>query len=129
MQKNQYGVISLATTALVLPLTVFIGTLVNLVLKTRNSQNINIASEGAYQQPVLATTAVLFIILTIASIVFAIIGLKKSSESALSKVSLALITVIILLAIGGFFIQKQTNTVESDYRKTQLNEFLKKFSQ
>lgn len=128
MQKNRYGIISLVLTALAFPLAVFIGTLLELVLKSRNSQNISIAIAGAYQQPVRVTSGILFLVLMIAGMVFAIIALKKSSGSAVAKVSLVVIAVISLLVVGGCLIQKQTNAVESQYQKTQLNDFLKKLS-
>jgi|GEM_PF-6685369 len=121
--SNLYGKISIVATALALPVTIFIGKVLEWWFKANNPDKVNIAHELAYLNPLLTIGFVLFGILLVAGLVSAIIGLKKDKDNSISKLALILLGVAAVLSISSALITNHIDKIEKEYTKQQLEKF------
>lgn len=103
MEQNETSAhFSLACAALLLPLTMFIGTVLGYILKRVNPAGVNIKSDLAYLAPILIASMVCFGIIFFAGLISGMMALKTPAKQ-LAKLSLELLvaegilTVLILV--------------------------------
>ncbi len=118
--NTKHARISLAAAALTLPAALMAGNLTALILKSSNSDNVDITAGLAYLRPILVVSFTTFGLLCLISLIFGIIGLRKGDRS-LSKFSLVLLVTILVVSLAAGLLQKQTDQLERDYSEKQFN--------
>lgn len=126
--KQKFGTFALVTTALMVPLSILAGAATEFFLKRNNPNHIDITLGLAYLRPILQVGIGVAAVLFIASIVLALIGLKKDSSPQLAKVALLVLLIITLVSSGASLLKNRTDKLESTYTEKQLNTFFQKLS-
>jgi putative copper export protein len=121
---NKFGKVSIVTSSLVLPLTTLISGLVGAYLKSNNPNNVDITSNMAYLKQILGATLIVFVTLWVLSLLLALIGLKKDTDSAFSKLSLIILPLILIVSIAAGMATNAAGDAEDTYRNTVRQEFL-----
>lgn len=127
--KKSFG--NLATISLVLsvPLGIFAGMLAEYALKSNNARNIDITAEIAYLTEITYIGVGVMIILLLASLVLALLGLKKDADTTAAKTTLVLMAITVFLVAATAGIKSMTEKVETSYSDSAFNEFLKNLKQ
>ncbi len=118
--NQKHAKISLAASALALPVALMAGNLTSLILKTNNPDNVDITANLAYLRPTLIVSFTIFGVLCVISLVFAIISMRKGDKS-LSKFSLVVLVAVLLVSLAAGLLQKQTDAIERDYSKQRFD--------
>lgn len=118
--NQKHAKISLAASALALPVAFTAGNLTSLILKANNPDNVDITAGLAYLRPTLIVSFTTFGILCAIGLIFAIIGMRKGDKS-LSKFSLIVLVAVLLVSLSAALLQQRIDRVEKTYSKQQFN--------
>lgn len=125
--KNKAIKISIFCAAIALPLSLMVGNLVGLILKNNNPSNIDITADLAYLKPILISSYLTFGLMCLIAAISGILSLRGEHKNQ-AKLSLIMLFVILLSCLVAGVAQKQTQSVESNYSKSQIIDLYKQFN-
>lgn len=126
--KLKYSTLSLTFTALAVPLSILVGYIVMLVLKSNNSALIDITSQSAYTKQAFLAGFITFVVSSVISVVLFFISLKKEPGSPLAKLSIILLAIITVISLIVFMLQGRASKAETTYKDRQLKKFFEVLS-
>lgn len=110
MKPSRNVSISLICAALLMPLTIFVGKVVEYTLKSTNPSGVNILSELAYLAPILVSTIIVYVIVLLVGLVCGLLALR-SPDKQFAKLSLGLLTIEVIVTILILVLQQATKTL------------------
>lgn len=113
---------SLTYTALALPLGLFVGKVVELVLKSTNPSNVDITGVLAYLGVILWSGIIVVVVCWVLALIFAIVAHKKGEEPGAVRLAAILLIIIVMFSIVALLASKTTDNLiqsEKNSRVTQ----------
>lgn len=107
---DKYARRSLLLTSISLPLGIFIGKSVELVLKSTNPSHVNIAADLAYLAHIMLTTMAAVVICWILALAFAYKAHKQQENKTAVKFAAATLLVVIALTLSLLLLNKAVTT-------------------
>ena len=122
---KKYGNISFALVTLAFPVSLFVGKILEWSFKARNPDGVDITAGLAYLRPLLLSSFSVFAVIAAAAVAYALLGIKRDSDSSTAKNALIILVVSVILFGGAAFADRKISQTEDRYREDHLNSFFK----
>lgn len=123
--RKSYGNLSFVVLALTVPVSMFVGAILEWWLKSRNPSNLDITAGLAYLRPLLVTSFTVALALLIASLVLALVGIKRDEDDRTARAALFTLIAVVVISLASLFAKSRVSKTEDNYRNRHLNSFFK----
>lgn len=119
--NDEYSRRSLLLTSISLPLGIFVGKCVELVLKSTNPSHVNVAADLAYLAHIIIATMATVVFFWILALVFAFMGYRRHESKTIVKFAAATLLVVIMLTLSTLVLNKAVTTKIEQARFQTVN--------
>ncbi len=109
--ERKFSVASIVATAISLPLCLFVGKTLELMLKSINPSNVNIEAPLAYLGTVITSGLICLAVCWLSALGLAIVAYKKHEDTALARTALICIVVVVGLSLGAAVASQKTSAL------------------
>jgi hypothetical protein len=119
--QARYSKVSLILTALAVPLALFVGKLLEFILKSTNPSNVNVASSLAYLGIIIMSSIIVAVVCWVASMLCVVVAKKKGEDISFTKAALIVLVVTICLTVIGLLASKTTDNIIDNAKQASVS--------